>query len=105
MSGDDDNGGVLGNLPRARPGRRSGKRPAAAAERAAERAERTGAPGARPAPGAGAERNARLRPETPSAADGDVVGEAVRAAASVAEAGLRVASGLTREVLRRLPRP
>jgi hypothetical protein len=97
MSGDDDNGGVLGNLPRARPGRRSGKRPAAAPERAAER---TGAPGARRA-----ERNARLRPETPSTGDGDVVGEAVRAAASVAEAGLRVASGLTREVLRRLPRP
>ena len=35
----------------------------------------------------------------------DPVGEALRGAAKAATAGLRVANGVTREVLRRLPRP
>jgi hypothetical protein len=33
------------------------------------------------------------------------VGEAVRTAAKVAGGGLKLANGLTREVLRRLPKP
>jgi hypothetical protein len=37
--------------------------------------------------------------------DADPVGDAVRLAARTAGAGLRVANGITRELLRRLPRP
>jgi hypothetical protein len=94
----DDDGGVLGNLPRSRPGRRSQKRDAAA--RAAESAERRSAKAARPA----AQTAARPKPPPPPEG-GDPVGEAVRLAAGIAQTGLQVASGLTREVLRRLPRP
>ena len=79
---EDDGGDVLGNLPRTRPGRRSEKR-----ERKAE--------ATRP----------RRRPPQPPPPDPDPVGDAVRAAAGVAGAGLRVANGITRELLRRLPRP
>jgi hypothetical protein len=77
----EDGGDVLGNLPRTRPGRRSEKR-------AGE--TRQSAP--------------RRQPEPPPA-EPDPVGDAVRAAAGVAGAGLRVANGITRELLRRLPRP
>ena len=76
--GDD----VLGNLPRTRPGRRSEKRRA----------------GSKQAP-------PRRRAAQPPPAEADPVGDAVRAAAGVAETGLRVANGITRELLRRLPRP
>jgi hypothetical protein len=112
----DDEGGVLGNLPRSRPGRRSQKRDAAA--RAAETAERRSAKAARPSPQTKVARpspqaTARSKRGTPRAeaparpADGgpDPVGDAVRMAAGIAQAGLHAASGLTREVLRRLPRP
>jgi hypothetical protein len=97
----DDEGGVLGNLPRSRPGRRSQKRDATA--RAAETAERRSAKAARPSPQAAA----RPKPPRaePPAGGGDPVGGAVRLAAGIAQAGLQVAGGLTREVLRRLPRP
>jgi hypothetical protein len=77
--GDD----VLGNLPRTRPGRRSEKRDGGAAKRS----------------------KPRQPPPEPEAAEADPVGDAVRAAAGVAEAGIRVANGITRELLRRLPRP
>jgi hypothetical protein len=45
-----DEGGVLGNLPSSRPGRRSAKRdrPAKTAARAAAKAEATGKPAAKP---------------------------------------------------------
>ena len=110
----DDEGGVLGNLPRSRPGTRSQKREAARQEqtsarpskssaRAAETAERRSAKAARPSG------QASPRPDAPPPrpADGgpDPVGDAVRLAAGVAGLGLRVANGVTREVLRRLPRP
>ena len=75
---------VLGNLPRTRPGRRSEKRKGGA---------QRGAPRRRPAQ------------QPPPQSDPDPLGGAVRAAAGAAEAGLRVANGLTRELLRRLPRP
>jgi len=78
----DDGGDVLGNLPRTRPGRRSEKR------------QRTGE-ASRP----------RRRPPQPQPPEPDPVGDAVRAAAGVAGAGFRVANGITRELLRRLPRP
>jgi hypothetical protein len=78
-----DDRGVLGNLPRSRPGRRSEKRPNEPAAR----------PRREPSGGAG---------ERPPA---DPVGDAIRAATGVAAAGARAANGLAREVLRRLPRP
>ena len=78
-----DEGGILGNLPRSRPGTRSEKRP--------EQGGRTGRP--------------EREPRGPGAAESDPVGEAVRGAVRLAGAGLRVADGITREVLRRVPRP
>jgi hypothetical protein len=80
----DDGGDVLGNLPRTRPGRRSEKRSSNRQSPAAARQE--------PPPAS--------QPPEP-----DPVGGAIRAAAGVAGAGIRVANGITREVLRRLPRP
>ena len=75
-----DEPGLLGNLPRTRPGRRSDKRPAEPAE----------PPSAGPPP-----RRER---------DADSVGTALRVAGRAAEAGVRIANGVTRGVLRRLPR-
>ena len=105
--------GVLGNLPSSRPGRRSEKRssgarrgrpagpPAASARRAAEDAERRGSAAA-----------VTPRDETPpplsrgpSRKGGGPVGDAVRGAAQLTGAPLRIGVILTREVLRRLPRP
>jgi hypothetical protein len=80
MNGDDR--GLLGNLPRSRPGTRSEKR--------------GGAPSAEESP-------ASPKPAEPAA--GDPVGDALRTAARTAEAGLRTAGDVTREILRRLPRP
>jgi hypothetical protein len=119
----EDNGGVLGNLPRARPGTRSqrrtkggGRRPAKAAAQAARSAERGGRPAARAAraspprgaagaagSGGGSRRGASGDPVPRGASEGPV-SEAVRAAAKLAGTGLRVTAGLAQEVLRRLPR-
>jgi hypothetical protein len=73
---------LLGGLPRSRPGTRSSRRTGAPA-----RAKRPPAEDA-PAP----------------TADQDPVGDAVRTVARGAEAGLKVAQAVTREVFRRLPR-
>jgi hypothetical protein len=75
-----DDPGLLGNLPRSRVGRRSPKRDS---------------PPAR-------EKQTRERPGEP---DSDPVGDALRLAGRTAQTGARVASDLTRELLRRLPRP
>ena len=80
MTGDDP--GLLGNLPRSRPGTRSAKRPS----------EPAGKP---------PKQSSASRPTEPD----DPVGDALRTAARTAEAGLRVANEVTRQVLRRLPRP
>ena len=80
-----DEGGVLGNLPNSRPGTRSEKRPAK--PRAASQ------PPPAPAP----------RREDEDQAD--LVGDAIRAATGIAAAGARVANGVARELVRRLPRP
>jgi hypothetical protein len=77
-----DDGGVLGNLPRSRPGRRSEKRADAPA----------------PPPPA----DARKAPDPPP---DDPLADAIRTATGVAAAGARLANGLAREALRRLPRP
>ena len=70
---DREEPGLLGNLPRSRPGTRSEKR--------------DGEPAAKP-----------RTPAPEPAESGDPIGDAVRIVA-------RTASGVTREVLRRLPRP
>src|SRR5438105_1656454 len=109
-----EDGGLLGNLPRSRPGTRSAKRASpgqGAARKAqgpsrAQRANRTKprskAPGA---PKAGtAPRNPPVAEERRDTGAADPVGDALRTAARAGQAGARVASELTREVLRRLPR-
>ena len=117
-------GGVLGNLPHSRPGRRSEKRdagrPGAAAGAAARKAEATDAAAARPArkpsrarrkaPAADPPKPARVVPGEPSAGaptrgTGGPIGDAVHTATKVAGTGVRVAGALAQEVLRRLPRP
>ena len=72
---------MLGNLPRSRPGtaQREARRPRAS----------------RPAPEAGA---------LPSPTT-DPVGDALRMVGGLAAGGARVAQGVAREVLRRMPRP
>ena len=77
--------GLLGNLPRSRPGRRSEKRAGATSR----------APAKQPPPSA---------QSAPERAD-DPVGDVLRVAAKGVGSGLRVANGVTRQVLRRLPRP
>ncbi len=103
----DDESGVLGNLPRKRPGTRSQKRDAPA--RAARSAEQRGAKAARPSTQVKAKAKAQAPPKPPppepAPRRADPVGEAVRTAAKVAGGGLKLADGLTREVLRRLPKP
>jgi hypothetical protein len=116
-----DDGGVLENLPHSRPGRRSEKRPAKSSAKAADRAERTGSKAARPAAGAARPGARRPRPapgavprgEAPGttassgehSSSSDPVGDVIRTAAGVATLGARIANGVAREVLRRVPRP
>jgi hypothetical protein len=102
----DEESGVLGNLPRSRPGVRSEKRDTSpkrdSSARAARSAETRGAPAARPS---GQTHKRPTPPPQPEPASSDPVGEAVRTAAKLAGGGLKLANGLTREVLRRLPKP
>ena len=128
-----DDGGVLGNLPNSRPGKRSEKRnagagrPAKSAARAAKKAERSGA-GPKPAqrkrtaavkkPGSGdgvgvvpdmhgTRRHDPVPPprdQVPPSPAEDPVGAVVRTAAGVAATGVRVAGAVSRELLKRLPR-
>jgi hypothetical protein len=119
-----DEDGVLGNLPRSRPGRRSEKRkpgaPAKASAAAAARAERTGARASKPARASEPRSTARPKPaagprraagaaageqQGPPRRDPDAVTSALRTVAGLAGGGARVANGVARELLRRLPRP
>ena len=86
-----DDGGVLGNLPRSRPGQRSHKRAATPREAAKP---------SRPAP-----KRAKPPVAQEAKAGGSAVGDVVRAVTSLAAGGVRLAGGTAREVLRRLPRP
>jgi hypothetical protein len=113
---------VLGNLPHSRPGRRSEKRgagrPAAAAGAAAEKAEAVDSAAAktpRPKRAARPRKPTAARPkrthQAPPAApppeprSRGPVGGAVQLAGRIAGTGVRVAGGVTKELLRRLPRP
>jgi len=89
-----EDGGVLGNLPNSRPGKRSAKRDAAAGPKAARPRKRTTA-----VKGTGS-----VDPVPPPASE-DPVGAVVRTGASIVGAGVKVAEGITRELFRRLPRP
>ena len=113
-----DDEGVLGNLPRSRPGKRSEKRDpgkaAAKAPRASKKAagaKATAKPrrAATPKPRAKAAAKpdpVRRQPADPAPeTSGDAVASVVRTAATVAATGVRVAGALTQEILRRLPRP
>jgi hypothetical protein len=99
----DDEPGVLGNLPRSRPGRRSDKRATTArAKQTTPPKKRTTASSGtarKPAPRAQAQ---RPRP-APAARKGstDPVGQAVELAGKVAAIGVRTAAG----IVKRLPRP
>jgi hypothetical protein len=104
-----EEGGVLGNLPRTRPGHRSDKRaggrPAEAADAAARRAEAGGGAAAR-TPRATRRRPSPPAPEPASAPSrSGPIEDVVHTAGRIAGAGARIAEGLAREVLRRLPRP
>ena len=79
-----DDGGLLGDLPRQRPGTRSPKR----ASRP-PRARQEPLPAQRERPGVTA---------------GEAATEPLRLAVGAAEAGLKVASRITGELIRRLPR-
>jgi hypothetical protein len=109
-----NDGGVLGNLPRSRPGHRSEKRTAAKATAETERsgAERAAAKASADRAKSGAAKRPqsaatprRGTDDAPAARSGDPVGDAIRTVAGVASTGARVAGGVAREVLRRLPRP
>jgi hypothetical protein len=118
----EENDGILGNLPRSRPGVRSDKR--AGAKRAGGAG---GAAGSPPAPKTTPATKARVKsaasaagsrkpkpraaaaqpppPPPPARKSDDPIGLAVKAAGQVAETGFKVASRMAGEVLRRLPRP
>jgi hypothetical protein len=138
-----DDGGVLGNLPRSRPGRRSAKRarpeegagpkdraadrsaraagrPAKTSAKAASRAERSGAKAAAGPSQARPRSTARAKPaaagrraagaaageERPAPQrGGDPVTDVIRGVAGLAGTGAKVAGGVARELLRRVPRP
>jgi hypothetical protein len=78
-----EEGGLLGDLPRRRPGTRSSKRADAPVRN-------------RPAP--------PPPPEPESLTAGELATQPLRLAVGAAEAGLKVASRITGELIRRVPR-
>ena len=102
-----DDPGVMGNLPRSRPGRRSAKRDGGKPKTAGAKSTRSRAASPKrttpPKPRASTPRQAeRPRPPVKTPPKGpDPVGDAVRIAGKLAGAGLGIAAG----VLKRLPRP
>jgi len=112
-----DDPGLLGNLPRSRPGTRSDKRASGVAAEPGSakpkpRPKAKAGPATKAGPAAKARPKAKPRPKvanpkprpTPERHMGDPVSEALKAAGRLAGAGARTANGVTREILRRLPR-
>jgi len=112
-----DDPGLLGNLPRSRPGTRSDKRASGVAAKPGSakpkpRPKAKAGPATKAGPAAKARPKAKPRPKvanpkprpTPERHTGDPVSEALKAAGRLAGAGARTANGVTREILRRLPR-
>jgi hypothetical protein len=105
-----DEGGVLENLPRSRPGQRSSKRSATPNQAAKPPAEAKKAkPANKPKPSTASAKPAAEKPppvrEEAESAGSNPVGEVVRSVSSLAGGGARAARDVAREVLRRLPRP
>lgn len=102
----EENDGVLGNLPRSRPGVRSDKRASAAKPKAA--AAKPSAK-AKPKPAAAKPKAepkaAPPPPPPPPLKPSDPIGIALKAGETVALTGLKVAGKVAGEVMRRLPRP
>jgi hypothetical protein len=110
--------GVLGNLPRSRPGRRSDKRGGAWSEAAGSGAAAGGASeaprtqararkttsAAKPRAAAAKTRPERSRP-APQQTGGDPLSGAVRLAGGLAEAYVKTTAKIAGGVLKRLPRP
>jgi hypothetical protein len=78
-----EEGGLLGDLPRERPGTRSAKRAARPERRASA---------------------AQGRPPAPGMTAGEAATQPLRLAVAAAETGLQVASRITGGLIRRLPR-
>ncbi len=93
-----DDGGVLGNLPNSRPGKRSAKEGRRSAKPAAESLGRSGGPPDEP------QLRKRMIPFRRPASE-DPVGAVVRTATGVAVTGVKVAGAVGREFFKRLPRP
>jgi hypothetical protein len=85
-----DDGGVLGNLPNSRPGKRSEKRERPA--KAPAQRKRTAAV-------------KKPRDPVPPSPGEDPVGAVVRTGLGIAGTGVKVAGALSRELFKRLPRP
>jgi hypothetical protein len=123
ISMSEETDGVLGNLPRSRPGVRSDKR--ASSKRAGGAGAAAGSPPAptakpsnKPRTKAAAKRGAAgaparnpaakqsaAPPPQPPESSADPIGAALKAGEAVALTGLKVAGRVAGEVLRRLPRP
>ena len=97
----EQNDGVLGNLPRSRPGVRSEKRASggkAAKPRPKPKTTPKAAPKTAPPP-------PRTPPPPQPGQPADPIGIALKAGETVARTGFKVAGRVAGEVMRRLPRP
>jgi hypothetical protein len=110
----EENDGILGNLPRSRPGVRSEKRASGAisAKPKAKAAPKAAPakPKAKPKPRAKRPAAAPPPPPPPPQAEppersADPIGIALKAGETVARTGIKVAGRVAGEVMRRLPRP
>jgi hypothetical protein len=111
--------GLLGNLPRSRPGTRSDKRDGSTGSKPTPKRSQAAKPGVKstraakprkPAPTKPVARKPaatkpKQAPPEPAPASPSAGSNPLESAVKVAGAGLRVAEGVTREVLKRLPRP
>jgi hypothetical protein len=108
-SANDNPDGILGNLPRSRPGVRSDKRDrsraAAKKPRAAAATKATAAKPRKPAASrARAPKPAAPPPPAPTRSN-DPIEQAVHLVGEVAETGIRAVAKVAGGVLRRLPKP
>jgi hypothetical protein len=113
----ENSDGILGNLPRSRPGVRSEKRAGGAAAPKRSAAKPKPAASAKPKPAASRAKPAGAkaraagaqppppRPKAPPPKEPDTVERAVHLVGDVAETGIKIAAKVAGGVLRRLPRP
>jgi hypothetical protein len=110
----EENDGILGNLPRSRPGVRSEKRasgtagsPPAPKAKPATKPKVKAAAKAKPKPGRPAAAPPPPPPPPPPTPEqpADPIGIALKAGETVARTGIKVAGRVAGEVMRRLPRP